>query len=104
MRSFTRLCSVTFGMLLVLALSNCSSSGVVQTGPESYLVTTTGTSPAFTGTQDAIAKAYKEAGAFCTQRGLVVDTISLDKQEQALGRPGRAILNFQCVTPKKPAS
>lgn len=85
------------GALLLAALVACSSTGVVQVNPGTYMVSATGTSPAFTGTEDAIKRAYRDAGAFCAQDGRVVETVSLDTVEQAIGRPGRATLHFRCV-------
>lgn len=80
-----------------LFLVSCTSSGVLQVNPGEYMVSTTGSSPAFTGTEDAIKRAYKDAGEFCTKKGLVVETVSLEKVEQRLGRAGRATLTFRCV-------
>lgn len=91
----TRSCFVV--VLLGLVLVGCSSTGVLQVNPGSYMVSATGTSPAFTGTEDAIKKAYQEASEFCAGRNGVVETLSLDKVEQAIGRPGRATLHFRCV-------
>ncbi len=68
------------------------------------MVSATGTSPAFTGTEDAIRKAYKEATAFCSERGGEVETISLDKVEQRIGRPGRATLHFRCSDSQDPSA
>lgn len=78
-------------------LTACSSSGVLQVNPGEYMVSATGTSPAFTGTEDAIRKAYEQANAFCSEKGGEVETISLDKVEQRIGRPGRATLHFRCA-------
>lgn len=86
-----------------LLLAACSSSGVIQTNPGTYMVSATGTSPAFTGTEDAIRKAYREAAEFCGQDAREVETISLDKVEQAIGRPGRATLHFRCLEPDAPS-
>lgn len=89
-------------LLIGLLLGACSSSGVLQVNPGEYMVSATGTSPAFTGTEDAIRKAYEEANAFCSEKGGEVETISLDKVEQRIGRPGRATLNFRCTDTDKP--
>ena len=86
-----------------LLFAACSSSGVIQVNPGAYMVSATGTSPAFTGTEDAIRKAYREATEFCGQTGRQVDTISLDKVEQAIARPGRATLHFRCVESDAPS-
>jgi len=83
-------------------LTACSSSGVLQVNPGEYMVSATGTSPAFTGTEDSIRKAYKEATVFCAEKGGEVETISLDKVEQRIGRPGRATLYFRCSEPQSP--
>lgn len=83
-------------LLVSFLLTACSSSGVLQVNPGEYMVSTTGTSPAFTGTEDAIRKAYKEATTFCSEKEGDVVTISLDKVEQRIGRPGRATLKFRC--------
>ena len=69
---------------------------------DTYLVSATGTSPLFTGTDDAIKKTYREASEFCGEKGASVETVSLDTVAQAIGRPGRATLNFECVDKKTP--
>ena len=89
--------SVVIGGMLVCA---CTSSGVLETNPGQYLVSATGTSPAFTGTEDAIEKVYSEANAKCAGQNQHVDTISLETIEQQLGRAGRATLKFRCVDAK----
>jgi hypothetical protein len=95
MKLATRSCFVV--LILSLLLSGCSSTGVIQENPDSYMVSATGTSPAFTGTEDAIKRAYRDAAAFCAEKRSVVETLSLEKVEQAIGRPGRATLHFRCV-------
>lgn len=87
-------------LLIGFLLMACSSTGVLQVNPGEYMVSATGTSPAFTGTEDAIRKAYQEANAFCSKRGGEVETISLDEVEQRIGRPGRATLHFRCSEPQ----
>lgn len=84
-------------VLGALLVAGCTSTGVVQVSPGFYMVSATGTSPAFTGTEDAIKKVYREASAFCAEQGRVVESGSLDTVEQAFGRPGRATLHFRCV-------
>lgn len=93
----TRAAKVLSGMLALTAVAGCSSTKVLETSPGEYLVSATGTSPAFTGTENAIQKAHVKAEEHCTAEGLVVETINLDIVEQALGRPGRATLRFRCV-------
>lgn len=93
---------VCSALLVGFVVTACSSTGVLQVNPGEYMVSATGTSPAFTGTEDAIRKTYKEANAFCSQRGGDVETISLDKVEQRIGRPGRATLHFRCSERQNP--
>lgn len=82
----------------VTLLFGCTTtSDVVQTDLGQFMISATGTSPSFTGTQDAISLAYQDASKHCASKGKSVETISLDKVEQALGKPGRATLQFKCV-------
>ena len=94
----------TFRALAIAAVSmitiGCSSTGVLQVNPNEYMVSATGTSPAFTGTEDALKKVYVQANKHCAAQSRDVRTVSLDKVEQRLGRAGRATLNFECVEKK----
>lgn len=89
--------AATLAAAFALAAGGCAGSGVLQAGPGEYIVSETGTSPAFRGTQNAIRKVHKQAAAFCAQSGQIVDTIELDTTEQRLGKPGGATLRFRCV-------
>jgi hypothetical protein len=89
--------------LILVTLSACTTAtGVLQEGPATYVVSASGTSPAFTGTQDAMKKVNSEASAFCAHQGRQLDTISLQTGDQALGHPGQATLHFRCVEKAHP--
>jgi hypothetical protein len=80
----------------VVLLSGCFSSGVVQTGPDSFMARAHSTAftidPAGGG---AIANAIELAGEHCAKLGkyLVVGST----QVSPIGAGAQALVNFECV-------
>ncbi len=90
--------------LIGVLLAGCTGTGIVQVNEDTYMVSSTGTSPLLTGTSplstatdDAIKESYREATEFCKEHGGSVESVSLETAAQAYGRPGRATLHFQCI-------
>jgi hypothetical protein len=80
----------------IIVLSGCVSSGVVQTGPDSFMARAHSTLFSIDpGGGGAIANATELAGEYCTKLGkyLVVENY----QTTGLGAGAQAILNFECV-------
>ena len=94
--------------LIGVLLASCTGTGIIQVNEDTYMVSSTGTSPLLsgtsptsTGTDDAIKKSYREATEFCQESGAGVESVSLETVAQAFGRPGRATLHFQCIDREK---
>lgn len=88
--------------LLALAsaaiLAGCAtSSGVVQTGPDTFMVAGKHLAPGASGAP-LLADLYREAGAFCAKQGGTVQGIGTDaKDHQPFGQLANARLDFRCV-------
>ena len=90
---------ITLGFLVLL--SGCFTSGVVQTGPDSFMARAHSTvftiDPAGGG---AIANATELAAEHCTKLGkhLVVGSCTTSR----IGAGAQAIVNFECVDKSDP--
>lgn len=85
-------------VLLALVLAGCASSGPVQTGRDSWMITKQGAGRAFVTGDELKAEIYVEAGQHCSARGLVVDTVE-SSADNAIPfvRAARATLHFRCA-------
>lgn len=100
---------ITFSMM---ALSGCSSigsgtfmeHGVVKVNSYLYEVVATRSNGASTDLEDARQQVYSEAKAFCAKQDGEVETDSLARFEEDIGRPASATLRFRCVKSDKPES
>lgn len=90
---------VILSAALAFALG-CATSSVIQVDQETYMVSSTGTSPLFRATVKSTERVYQEAREFCEAKGKTVETVSLDTVEQKIGQPGHAELRFRCVEKK----
>jgi len=89
----------TLILVAILALSGCASStGVVPTGPDSYMVTREGGS-AFVGTNGLKADAYREASDYCAKNGKTIEVVSTQEQSGGFMRYPHAEVNFMCLSP-----
>lgn len=82
---------------LMLPVLGCATSQVIEVDQDTYLVSSTGTSPLYRATVKSTERVYQVAKDFCAKRGKIVETESLDTVEQRIGRPGSAELRFRCV-------
>ena len=95
-------------LILVVALSPCAAlagnTGVIPDGPDSYLIMRTGKT-GFVSSSSLQKKTYEEASAFCTEKALVMTTISMDsKASRPFGGFPEATLRFRCVSQSLPGS
>jgi hypothetical protein len=98
MESFVKLI-IIFVMSLVV-LSGCSTSNVIATGPDTYMVSASGAGFASAGVREAV---YKKANGFCSSKGLVMVPISFKAREGKLGsHPPSADLIFRALKPGDP--
>ena len=90
----------TFLPLLALLIASCSS-GVVPTGPNSYMISKSvhGFSSGAAGKADV----FREASAWCAKRGLVMVPITSDSRDPVAGRGmGSAEVHFKALPPGDP--
>jgi hypothetical protein len=96
----------------MMALAGCSSTGtgtfmdhgVVKVNSYIYEVAATRSKGASTDLEDARQQVYSEANAFCAKQHQVVETDSLARFEEDIGRPASATLRFRCIKPDQPES
>lgn len=77
----------------LLSLSACTSSGVAQTGPDSYAITTTALT-SFGGAGSANGKAFEDAQSFCARKGN--RALITQNQTAATIPSGSADIGFKC--------
>jgi hypothetical protein len=86
---------------LLCGLLAACSSGVVRTGPDSYMISKSihGFSSGAAGKADV----YREASAWCEKRGLVMVPITSDSRDPVAGRGmGSAEVHFKALPPGSP--
>jgi len=96
----------------MVALAGCSSSGVepfmehgvVQVNSYIYEDSAARSNGAPNDLEDATQQVYSEAKAFCAKRDRIVETDSLARFAEDIGRPASATLRFRCVKPDTPES
>lgn len=84
-------------LLTLLTLTACSSTGILQTGPDTYMVSKRSAQAGFGPPVGAKADVYKEANEHCLKQGKVIETIKLDQVNSGFARPAAASLEFRCV-------
>lgn len=85
-------------LALAALLSACASSGVVPTGPDTYMVTKKSAGGLFVSGSQVKADLYVEANDFCSKQGKAVETVSATAQNAIpFARMPNAELNFKCV-------
>lgn len=85
--------------LIALLLAACSSSsGVVRTGEDSYMIAGKNTAIGASGHETA-AEVYREAAAFCeSQGGKVMKEIKSETRGPGFARFPSARVDFRCVS------
>jgi hypothetical protein len=85
------------GLLIVaLSLAACASSGVVSTGPDSYMIAKS--EWGFTSGAVHKARLLQQASDFCQSRGKQVLVTSTSQNDVAFGKTPAAEVQFRCVT------
>ncbi len=92
---------VNFPILILGAamLVGCQSTGVIPMDQDSYMIGKKDGSPGVGVSYSNKAAVYKEANAFCHEKGREVKTMSVDTIPSAPGRLGSTELVFKCVPP-----
>jgi hypothetical protein len=89
------LISFVFGSFL----AGCASTGVIPVDRDSYMIGKKDGTPGLGVSLSNKAEVYREANAFCKQRGLEVQTLNLSVTPAAPARLGSTELHFKCVNP-----
>ena len=83
------------GMLAITTLLGCASSGVVETGPNSYMLAKS--EWGFTSGAVHSARLMQEASQFCNAKGKQINVISTNSNDVQLGKTPAAEVRFQCI-------
>ena len=84
---------------IALALGGCGTTGtdgIVEISPNLYMLGGLGSAFDFSSA-GAKAKLYKEAKAFCDNKGLVVQPVSDTGRDSGFGTYASAEIKFRCV-------
>lgn len=73
--------------LIAIILSSCANPGVVQTGPNTYVISRSSAAGAFANTSMLKAEVIREANAFASGKGKVAEGISLKEDRPRQGFP-----------------
>ncbi len=79
-----------------LMLAACTSTGVVPTGDDTYMIGKRSAQAGFGPPVKTRAAVYAEANEFCAKKQASVETINLDVINSGFGRPGSVTLEFRC--------
>jgi hypothetical protein len=84
--------------VVILFLAGCASTGVVQTGSDTFFIGKKDGTPGLGVSLSNQAEVYREANDFCFLRSLSVETVSLDTTPARLAQLGSTELYFKCVS------
>jgi len=89
--------SVPF-VLAAVVLAACASSGPVQTGKDTYMITKTSAGGVFVQGASVKADIIAEASAFCSKNGKTIELINSGaKNAIPFARMPSAEISFKCV-------
>lgn len=81
----------------VFLLAGCSSTGVIPMDQDSYMIGKKDGSLGVGVSLSNKAEVYREANAFCREKGLEVKTLSVTTTPSMPGQLGYTELQFRCV-------
>jgi hypothetical protein len=82
-------------LISLLALVGCASSGVVRTGPDTYVIARS--EWGFTSGAVHAARLSQEAADYCRSMGKLAKVTSIQKNDVEFGKTPAAEVNFQCI-------
>jgi hypothetical protein len=83
-------------VFFVLSLAGCASSGVVQTGPDSYMLAKS--EWGFTSGAVHTARLIQEASEFCKITGKQINVTTSRSNDVEFGKTPAAEVRFQCIS------
>lgn len=83
----------------ITMLAGCASTGVVPMDQDSYMIGKKDGSPGIGVSLSNKADVYREANAFCREKGLEVKTLHVTTTPAMPARLGSTELQFRCVSP-----
>jgi len=89
-------------VILMLALTGCSSTGVVPMDKNTYMVAKRSAQLGFGPADGPKADVYREAKEFCAKQNKEVETVALNMTDSGFARPARAELQFRCIDANGP--
>ena len=85
-----------FLAVMVVALTGCASTGIIQTGGDRYIVSKTSLQVGFGPPIGVYAEISQEANDFCARQNKNVEIVNTALTHPSLGSPGSATLEFRC--------
>lgn len=89
----------TFAAALALTACATGTDGVVEIGPNMYMVGGQGGFFDYSGSQ-VKAKFYKEAAKYCADKGMTMVPINSTGQDSGIAQYASAEVQFRCLTNK----
>lgn len=83
-------------IFFVASLAGCASSGVVPTGPDSYMLAKS--EWGFTSGAVHTARLIQEASDFCNAKGKQINVTTSRHNDVEFGKTPAAEVHFQCVS------
>ena len=91
--------AILSGLIGLLSVVGCQSTGVIQMDRDSYMIGKKDGSPGLGVSLSNKAEVYREANAFCRDKGLEVETLHVTTTPAAPAQLGSTELQFRCVPP-----
>lgn len=86
-------------IITTLITAGCQSTGVIPMDQDSYMIGKKDGTPGIGVSLSNKADVYREANAFCHQKGLEVQTLHVTTTPAMPARLGSTELQFRCVPP-----
>ena len=83
-------------VLFTFTLIACTSTGVVATGDDTYMIAKRSAQVGMGPPVKTQAAVYAEANEHCTKEQKSVDTVNLDVTNSGFAKPGSVTLEYRC--------
>lgn len=84
-----------YALVTVIALAGCASSGVVQTGPDAYVLAKS--EWGFTSGAVHAARLTQEAADYCNSLGKQIQVTDTKRNDVEFGKTPAAEVHFKCM-------